>query len=61
MRSFAQLVRRFIPRLGRTPDNRPQSIQNIDDNATRAASTAQTVSDAGDRAAGSPADIGGEA
>lgn len=61
MRSLTELIRGIARRLKRAPDTRPESIQNIDANATRAASTAQTVSDAGDRAAGAPADQGGEA
>lgn len=61
MRSVTELIRRMLARFKPTPDNRPTSMQNIDDNATRAASTAQSVSDAGDRAAGAPADLGGEA
>ncbi|MEO8538823.1 MAG: hypothetical protein ABI577_03715 [bacterium] len=64
MRWFNEFVRRLADKMkGNRPvtDLRPQSIQNIDQNATRSASVLQASADRDDRIAGSPADQGGEA
>lgn len=41
-------------------DKRETSMQRTDHNATGAASAAQSASDAADRKAGAPADLGGQ-
>jgi len=46
--------------LRRGPDERDLSMTDTDENATKAASVAQTASDADDRRAGAPAEQGGE-
>ena len=44
----------------RGPDERDVSMTDTDENATKAASVAQTASDVDDRKAGAPAEQGGE-
>lgn len=63
MSSLANLIsnaRDSLTRLFNRPGQRERSIENIDENATGMASVAQSESDAEDRAAGAPAEEGGE-
>ena len=53
-------VARAMRALRRGPDDRDLSMTDTDANATKAASVAQTASDADDRRAGAPAEQGGE-